>query len=126
MRSFRNHESGPIVIAGGLGLLIVYFYCGAMPIITAVALIAFGATLGIASRFRSSLALPALIAAHLVVYVSLYLLFVGAVLHAAFAKSTGGLGLVQVLDLALSIGLMVAAVRVAIDSLAGRGDAPAR
>ena len=40
--------------------------------------------------------MPAITAAHLFVYSALYLLFVGAVFHSAFAKPDGGMTLLQV------------------------------
>lgn len=114
------------MIAVGLIFLVANSYSSAIPVTCGMALIALGATLVVVSRFRRSPALPAVIAAHLLVYISLYLLLVGAVLHAAFAKSTSGLSLVQSLDLAMSVGPMVRAIRIVIGSIAGGADAPAR
>jgi hypothetical protein len=135
MNRFRNTLSvetgrflrhGPAMIAVGLIFLVANTYWSAVPVTSGMALIALGATLVVASRFRCSLALPALIAAHLLVYSALYFLFVGAVLHAAYFTSTSGLSLVQALDLAMSIVPIVAAARIAIASIAGSGDAPVR
>jgi hypothetical protein len=126
MRWLRNHESGPGLIAVGLILLLANGYSQAIPAITGMSLIALGATLAIASRFRRSSALPAVIVAHMLVYLSLYLLLGGAILHAAFAKSATGLSLLQSLDLAMSVGPIVGAIRIAIGAIAEGGDAPAR
>jgi hypothetical protein len=115
-----------MLIAFGLCMLLADAYRPVLPEVTGIALIALGATLAVVWRFRRSPALPAVIVAHLLVYLSLYLLLVGAILHAAFAKSTGGLSLLQSLDLAMSGGPIVGAVRIAIDSLAGRRDSPAQ
>jgi hypothetical protein len=122
----RSSKLGPAMIAVGLTLLVANACSPAVPVITGMALIALGATLVVASRFRCSPALPLLVGAHLLVYSTLYLLFVGANFHAAFAKSTGGPGFVQLLDLALSIGPIVAAAWIAIGAIAGGGDAPTR
>jgi hypothetical protein len=56
----------------------------------------------------------------------LYLLFVGAVFHAAFVKPNGDMTLLQIIDLGLSIVPMGAAIRIALDAMARGGDAPAR
>jgi hypothetical protein len=122
----RLRKHGPVIIAVGLIFLVANSYSSAIPVTSGMALIALGSTLAVFSRFRRSPALPAVIVAHLLVYLSLYLLLVGAVLHAAFAKSTGALSLLQSLDLAMSVGPILGAVRIAIGSIAGRGHAPAR
>jgi hypothetical protein len=122
----RISTRGPAMIAVGLVLLVANSYSSAIPVTSGMGLIALGSTLAVVSRFRCSPALPAVIVAHLLVYISLYLLLIGAVLHAAFAKSTGGLSLLQSLDLAISVGPIVGAVRIAIGSVAEGGDAPAR
>jgi hypothetical protein len=122
----RLSKHGPAMIAVGLICLFANSYSSAIPVTSGMALIALGATLAVVSRFRQSPALPAVIVAHLLVYLSLYLLLVGAVLHAAFAQSTTGLNLLQSLDLAMSVGPIGGAVRIAIGSIAGGGDAPAR
>jgi hypothetical protein len=114
------------MIALGLIILVSNTYWSAVPVISGMALITLGATLAVASRFRCSAALPALIAAHLLVYSALYLLFVGATLHAAFMTSMNGLRFVQALDLGMSIVPIVAAARIAIAAIAGGWDAPAR
>ena len=122
----RLGKHGPAMIAVGLIFLVANCYYSTIPVTSGMALIALGATLAIVSRFRCSPALPALIAAHSFVYSTLYLLMVGAVLHAAFAKSATGLSLLQTLDLAMSMGVIAGAVRIAIVSITGGRDARAR
>jgi hypothetical protein len=124
--SERGSKHSPTMIAVGLIILVAKSYWSAMPVMSGMALITLGATLAVASRFRCSPALPALIAAHFLLYSMLYLLFIGAVLHAAFAKSNGGLGFLQALDLAVSILPMATAIRISIRCIAGGVDAPAR
>jgi hypothetical protein len=122
----RLSKHGPAMIAVGLIVIVANAYYPPVPVLTGMALIALGATLVVVSRFRRSPALPAVIVTHLLVYFSLYLLLVGAILHAAFAKSATGLSFLQSLDLAMSVGPIVGAVRIAFGSIAGGGDAPAR
>jgi hypothetical protein len=88
--------------------------------------VALGATLVAVSRFHGSHALRPAIAIHLFVYTYLYLLFVGAVLHAAAATPRNDLSLLKWLDLVLSVAPMLTAVRIGIAALAGGGDAPNR
>jgi hypothetical protein len=126
MRWLQYCESGPVLIAVGLGLLIADGYCRAMPVISAVAIIALGATRVVGLRFGNSPARQALVAAHLVVYSSLYLLFVGAVIHAAFVKPAAGLSILQAMDLTTSALPIIASIRIALGSIAAGGDAPAR
>jgi high-affinity Fe2+/Pb2+ permease len=93
---------------------------------TGIALVALGATLAVLSRFRSSATLRLVVAAHLCVYSTMYLLFVGAVLHAAMGRTGAGLNLVQGLDLGVSIGAIIAMFRIALIAVARDGDVPAR
>jgi hypothetical protein len=122
----RHRNQGPGLIALGLLALLAAEYWSWIPIITGVALIALGATLAVHSRFRSSPALPTLVAAHLLVYLSLYFLFLGAVFHAAFAKPTVSMPPLQCVDLGLSIVPMVAAIRIALSAFAGHQDVATR
>jgi hypothetical protein len=119
-------KQGPTLIAVGLVMLLAAEYWSRIPVISGMALIAMGATVAIASRFRYSSALPALVTTQLFVYLILYMLFVGAVLNAVFAKSHGGMTLFQVVDLGLSIVPMTAAIRMALAAIAGDRDIPAR
>jgi hypothetical protein len=69
-----------------------------------------GATGATTSRLkRDRTALP-ILAVHSLAYASLYLLFVGARVHASAAGSVAGLRLAQSLDLAASLGPMALAV----------------
>ena len=121
------HEGrGATRIALGLAVLLASAYWPALPVMTGMALIALGATFAVVSRFRCSPVRRHLFAAHLFVYSTLYLLFVGAVLHAVMARPGNGLSLSQGLDLVLSIVLIVAATRIVLMAIAGDGDVPAR
>ena len=122
----RGKERGPALIAVGLIVLLADAYWPAIPVVTSMAFIAMGASLTVVSRFRYSPAQRAMMAANLFTYSTLYLLFVGAVVHSAMAPSVNGLSRLQGLDLALSIAPMIAAVRIAVAAIAGDEDVPAR
>jgi hypothetical protein len=119
-------NQGPTLIAAGLVVLLAAEYWSGIPVISGTALIALGATLAVVSRFRYSSTLPALVITQLFVYLILYMLFVGAVIHAAFAKIDGSMTLLQGFDVGLSVMPMIAAVRIAIAAIAADGDVPAR
>lgn len=117
---------GPNLIAIGLAILIAAACWHAIPATTGFTLVALGATGALINQLRVSARLPIAISAHLFVYVSLYLLFVGAVAHSAMTGPQDGLSFLQGLDFGISAGLMTLAVRMALASIAGGGDAPAR
>jgi hypothetical protein len=108
---------GPCLIATGLLMLLMDTGFPLLPVVTAMAVIALGATIAAIARLDGSpYASPAL-AAHLFVYASLYLLFVGAVCHAAMAGGRGGLSLLQAGDLLISAAVMMLVVRTFLAAL---------
>jgi hypothetical protein len=117
---------GPSLIAVGLVVLLATILEPGLPAVTGMACVALGASIAVVSRFRGSRALRPVIAAHLLIYASLYLLFVGAVYHASAENGAMEMSAVQALDLALSIVPIVAAARISIAAVVGGGDAPAR
>jgi hypothetical protein len=117
---------GPTLIAIGLALLIAAAMWPVAPATTGFSLVTLGATGALINRLRASRVLPTAMAAHLLVYVSLYLLFVGAVTHAAMNGPRDGLSFLQGLDFGVSAGLMAMAARVGLATLVRSGDAPAR
>jgi hypothetical protein len=121
-----NSDHAPRVIAVGLVVLLANSFWPALPVMSGISLVALGATLSVVTRFRSSPARPYLIAAHSFVYFTLYLLVIGAVLHASMAQPGDGLRLVQAIDLLLSMVPMVAAIRAALTASAADEDVPAR
>jgi hypothetical protein len=120
----RHRKHGAALIAVGLSLLLANANWPAVPVVTGFALIALGATLELVRRFRGSTASPAVLVANLYVYLTLYLLFAGAMLHVGFAKP-GGLRVLHSLDLAMSFVPMIAATRSALVAIAGDEDVPA-
>jgi hypothetical protein len=97
-----------ILVGVGLATLIVSSGWSGAPVLTAMAIIALGATEITSARFQGTNALLPVMSVHAVVYCWLYLLFVGGTLHAASVTSTAGLSIWKVLDLAAS--LLIAAI----------------
>ena len=83
-----------------------------------MSLVALGATAATLERCRRRPTPPAVLAAHTIIYGGLYLLFVGAVLHAQ-ARSPGGFGLLPAVDLAASLWPMAIALRLVSGPLCG-------
>jgi hypothetical protein len=116
----------PVLIAVGFLVLLAGACWPAMPVVTGMALVALGASVATAHQLRSAPISCVVIAAHLFVYLNLYLLFVGAVCHAATQAPQDGLTLLQNLDLGGSVVPMALVVRRSVAAIAGGGDAPAR
>ncbi|MEX0613412.1 MAG: hypothetical protein WD738_11930 [Pirellulales bacterium] len=119
-------QTAPACIGLGLATLIAAAWWPALPVATAYAFIALGATLATVDRFRGAAALRFLVVTHLFVYVSLYFLFVGAVCHAAISGAQNGLAFLQGFDFGVSAVVMAQVVRLSLAAVAGGGDAPAR
>jgi hypothetical protein len=104
---FRSGEiaaiHGPALIAAGLLVLLAAVWWPAVPTMTAMTLVAFGATGATLARFRGRAAAVPVLILHLAVYGGLYVLFVGATLHAS-AQANAGIGLPATIDLAASLG----------------------
>ncbi len=119
---FRSGEiaaiHGPALIAAGLLVLLAAVWWPAVPTLTAMTLVALGATGATIERFRGSLALAPVLIAHLAIYCGLYALFVGASLHAA-TQSGAGFELPAAIDLAASLGPAAVAVGLLGDVLRG-------
>jgi hypothetical protein len=122
----RFAELAPALIGAGITLLIAAACWPVIPVATAVSLVALGATLAVKSRYIGTAMLRGALVAHLLVYSSLYLLFVGAIYDAAMRGPQRGLDLLHRLDMGLSIGVMLIVVRFSIAAIADSGDAPAR
>lgn len=97
---------GPALIAAGLAVLILAAWWPALPVVSAMALLTLGATGSTLARFNRSPSLRAFLPVHIVVYAGLYVLFIGAILHAATTRSGGGVDLLRTIDLAASVGPM--------------------
>lgn len=115
----RTSRGGPRWIAAGLVILLTGACWPAVPVVTAMALVALGATKTVIARFRDSNALRSAIAAHLFAYASLYLLFLGAVCHAGMTGPEDGLTFLQGIDVGVSAGLMTVAARLGLAAMTG-------
>jgi hypothetical protein len=98
----REGLSGTALIAAGMVLLLAAVYLPRMPAVTAMALVALGATDVTLARFRGSPAIVPILVLHAVIYGGLYALFLGAVLDVATASSATSLGHPIAFDLAAS------------------------
>jgi hypothetical protein len=102
---------GETYIGLGLVILIAFAWWPGAPLVTAIAIIAMGATDTMASRFRASTAAVPIMVLHGTTYALLYALFVGARLHThAAAPSTTVSGFV-VFDLIASAFPMAIALK---------------
>lgn len=93
----------------GLTILFIAMIFPGSPACTGMALIALGATSLAIERYGSSPTRTPLLLANLLVYGTIYLLFVGATLDAA-ARRAGELSTISQLDLAFSVLLMTSFV----------------
>jgi hypothetical protein len=114
----RLGRTGPFWIAAGIALLLAASCWPGLPVLTSVAMVALGASLAVVARFGHAGRFRPLIAVHAVVYANLYLVFVGAVCHAALTGPRHGLSWLQGVDLLVSVVLMVVAARLALGALA--------
>lgn len=103
-----THQFAPLLIAVGLAILLAQTAIPALPVATAIALIALGASLITLRRSTNRTA----IAAHFFIYASIYLLLVGAIYDQAFRSSAKGLTLPQSIDLAISVCLIISVARI--------------
>jgi hypothetical protein len=112
-----------VLIGVGLTIVLMQFIWATIPIATAVALVALGATITTVRISRNTYS-PLIVSVHLFVYASLYLLIVAAICDAAFRSSHGGLTLTQLVDLAASTGVMALATRRCVADLIPGDDGP--
>lgn len=113
---------GPLLIAFGLTLLLVSLLVPNVPAVTAMAIVAWGATLSTFTRFERSPALPTIMLLHAGVYLSLYATFVCAVLYTSQAALTHALGWQAAFDLALSVVPMAVSLQLVGASLRPAGE----
>jgi hypothetical protein len=102
----------PLAMALGLGMLIAAGWWPQTPVVSAMALVALGATGATVVRLsgQGSAVLP-LLAVHLFVYSSLYLLMIGSACHSASSDPERGWHLLKSLDLVASLGPIALAAR---------------
>jgi hypothetical protein len=102
----------PTAMAFGVAWLLIGTLWPRTPVVTAMALVALGATGALVVRLRRSPQSLPVRAAHAFVYGGLYAIFVGAELHAANAASGPRLNWLVLIDVALSFVPMLAAANV--------------
>jgi hypothetical protein len=107
----REWMSGPTLIAAGMSILLLAIWSPSLPAVTAMSLVALGATDVTLTRFRGTPALLPIILLHAITYGGLYAMFLGATLHAATTSSVTALDMRSLLDLAASTIPAAAAVR---------------
>jgi hypothetical protein len=109
-------QASTSLIAVGLVILIAAMIVRDVPIATAMALIALGATGATVPRFLHSRLLPAALLLHLTIYGGLYSLCIGATLDAA-SRTGAGLTALASVDLLLSIGPVAATLALTVNAL---------
>ncbi len=114
-----SDSRGPIWIGAGLCLLVANAIVPAVPVVTAMALAAAGATSETVRRFRGPGG-SVVVALNLLVYAGLYALFVGAALHRGSMGADHRLGWLVILDAALSVLPISVAVGQTWKSLLGQ------
>jgi hypothetical protein len=102
----------PLWIAVGLAVLIANALFPVVPVVTAMALVAFGATAATVERFRRTPVASIVVPLNLVVYFSLYALFFGATWHEAAIGPQRHLSAIQAADLAVSMTVLAALLAV--------------
>jgi hypothetical protein len=125
-RTTPSAGSSPIAqlcIGAGLTILLVQIIWIAMPVATAFALVAFGASMALCNRVQH-LGWPRdyLLIAHLLTYVVLYLLLIAAMIDVEFRAPAARLSTAQYLDLILSAIVMANATRTCVASLSRSKD----
>jgi hypothetical protein len=117
---FQARQFAPVWICIGLAMLLAAPRWPALPEVTAMGLVALGATGVTLARFRGTPALLPVLAMHATVYGTLYVLFVGAAIHAATRGDAGP-------SLPAAVDLVASAWPVAISlSLIANGLQPTR
>ena len=99
-----------LLIGVGLAILLASNWIPALPVITALAVLALGATDATIARFNRSPALVPVLLLHATTYTALYGLFVGATFYAAVSVGQS-IGAWHVLDIGASALFMAIALQ---------------
>jgi hypothetical protein len=118
--------AAPGLIAIGVAALLLHLCWSVMPIATAFAFVALGSTIATLARFRRVAAGSGIIAIHLFVYMSLYLLLIGAICDASLRSPHDGLTLLQGVDFGVSAMVMAVVVRTCVAAIIKSSDVRAR
>jgi hypothetical protein len=117
--AFRSAWKGPERIGVGVAILLLNGLWPAVPVVTAMALVALGATAVTLKRFGDAPQGALIVALNLLVYCGLYAIFVCASLHQISLRPDHRPGVLALLDLATSVGPMTIAVQHSLQVLAG-------
>jgi hypothetical protein len=104
-------------IVVGLAILVVSAWLPTAPVVTGMAIVTLGATGATISRLVRHPAADFLLSGHLLVYSSLYLLFVGAQWHSMTVGTQAGRAFWPAIDLAASLWPMFIAFRLALSGI---------
>lgn len=107
----RAANTGPLLIALGLAVLLASVWLPALPLVTAMAILTLGATLATIARFAGSRAFVSVLMLHSATYAMLYGLFVAAALHASLDGTRAPLETATRIDLVVSTLPILIAVR---------------
>ncbi len=114
--AIRAAQTAPGLIGIGLSVFVLSVWWPVVPVITAFALVALGATGSTLTRFRGRASGAPVLMLHLAIYGSLYALFIGATLH-AHARDDAGSGHLAAVDLVASIWPVAIATRLVVGRL---------
>jgi hypothetical protein len=106
-------------------VLLAQFVWPVMPVATSVSLIALGATIATITRTANNVS-RAQVTLNLFVYVSLYLLLIGAICDASLRGPRNGLTLLQGVDFGVSAMVMALVMRSCIAAIVKSGDVRVR
>ena len=107
----RRQISATALIGVGLLTLIVSAFWPSAPVVTAMAIIALGATGVTLARFQGNAALLTIVILHSLTYATLYAVFIGATLNSTHQHSASNFAIWNTLDLTLSVFPMVVLLR---------------
>jgi len=124
--ALKAEQAGPVLIAIGMLVFLTAAWWPAVPVIGAMSLVALGATLATIARFRGMAPLRGIVAIHLAVYLSMYALFLGAVLNVPTAELSLSIPFLQIADLAMSVLVMAFVVRLSLTAIGGSGHSATR
>jgi len=116
----------PSLIAVGMVALLANALWHSLPVAVPFSLVALGATTATIYRLRHSGALSCTVVIHLTVYLSLYVLLIGAICNAASRSHAAGLTISQLIDLGLSTAIMAHVAKNCVASLVRATDASVR
>jgi hypothetical protein len=117
--AFRSAWKGPEWIGVGMAILLLNGLWPAVPVLTAMALVALGATAVILKRFDNTPQGALIVALNLLVYCGLYAIFVGASLHQLSLRPDHRPGVLTLFDLVTSVWPMAIAIQRSLSALVG-------